>query len=151
MKYRNPRIAWSVVWGIATVLLTVLWARSYSSMQLWHFSRTHAAMVVDGTIMIDGAWVKTNRIAPYEPGAIINTWDHGPHYTYDRVGGLNIPCCLSVIVVICCRNLTLASLALLPPHSANRHNPRCRWPRASRVAATTELAVGVLTSVPAPN
>jgi hypothetical protein len=30
MKYRKLRIAWSVVWTIAAVLLCVLWARSYS-------------------------------------------------------------------------------------------------------------------------
>jgi hypothetical protein len=29
MKYRKLRIAWSVVWGLATVLLIVLWVRSY--------------------------------------------------------------------------------------------------------------------------
>jgi hypothetical protein len=29
MKYRKLRIAWSVVWGIAAVLLLMLWARSY--------------------------------------------------------------------------------------------------------------------------
>jgi hypothetical protein len=29
MKYRKLRIAWSVAWGIATVLVLVIWARSY--------------------------------------------------------------------------------------------------------------------------
>jgi hypothetical protein len=29
MKYRKPRIVWSVAWGIAAVLLAVLWVRSY--------------------------------------------------------------------------------------------------------------------------
>src|SRR3954447_25691147 len=29
MKSRNLRIAWSVVWGMACVLLVVLWVRSY--------------------------------------------------------------------------------------------------------------------------
>jgi hypothetical protein len=29
MRFRKLRIAWSVVWGIACVLLIVLWARSY--------------------------------------------------------------------------------------------------------------------------
>jgi hypothetical protein len=29
MKYRKLRIAWSVVWGVAAVLLIVLWVRSY--------------------------------------------------------------------------------------------------------------------------
>ena len=29
MRYRKLRIAWSVGWGIACVLLIVLWVRSY--------------------------------------------------------------------------------------------------------------------------
>ena len=29
MRYRKLRIAWSVVWGLASVLLVVLWVRSY--------------------------------------------------------------------------------------------------------------------------
>src|SRR5689334_13942796 len=29
MKFRKLRIAWSVVWGLAAVLLIALWARSY--------------------------------------------------------------------------------------------------------------------------
>ena len=31
MKYRKLRIAWSVGWGVAAVLLCVLWVRSYLS------------------------------------------------------------------------------------------------------------------------
>jgi hypothetical protein len=31
MKFRKLRIAWSVFWGLAAVLLIVLWVRSYSS------------------------------------------------------------------------------------------------------------------------
>jgi len=30
MKYRKLRIAWSLVWGVACLLLIVLWVRSYS-------------------------------------------------------------------------------------------------------------------------
>jgi hypothetical protein len=29
MRFRELRIAWSVFWGVATVLLIVLWVRSY--------------------------------------------------------------------------------------------------------------------------
>jgi len=32
MKYRKLRIAWSVAWGVACLLLVVLWVRSY----WWH-------------------------------------------------------------------------------------------------------------------
>jgi hypothetical protein len=39
VRYRKLRIAWSVVWGIAAVLLVVLWVRSYRNCdQCWgHF------------------------------------------------------------------------------------------------------------------
>jgi hypothetical protein len=33
MKYRKLRIAWSVAWGIACVLLIVLWVRSYTTVE----------------------------------------------------------------------------------------------------------------------
>ena len=33
MKYRKLRIAWSVTWGAACMLLVALWIRSYS---MWH-------------------------------------------------------------------------------------------------------------------
>jgi hypothetical protein len=32
MRFRKLRIAWSVVWGLAAVLLIVLWVRSYSTL-----------------------------------------------------------------------------------------------------------------------
>jgi hypothetical protein len=36
MRYRKPRIAWSVAWGVAAVLLCVLWVRSYSWRQTFN-------------------------------------------------------------------------------------------------------------------
>jgi hypothetical protein len=35
MKFRNLRIAWSVLWGIACLSLLLLWARSYSRADVW--------------------------------------------------------------------------------------------------------------------
>src|SRR5690349_371221 len=36
MNYRKLRIAWSVVWGLAAVLIVVFWARSYWDFdELW--------------------------------------------------------------------------------------------------------------------
>ena len=52
MKHRKLRIAWSVVWGIAAVLLIVLWVRSYL---VWDNSSgrqmtptTHEVLSIDG-------------------------------------------------------------------------------------------------------
>ena len=42
MGYRKLRIAWSVVWGIATVLLIVLWVRSYWKAEAVTFYETNA-------------------------------------------------------------------------------------------------------------
>lgn len=33
MRFRKQRIAWSVLWGLAAVLLIVLWVRSYHAME----------------------------------------------------------------------------------------------------------------------
>src|SRR5215212_550767 len=38
MRFRKLRIAWSVFWGLSTVLLIVLWVRSYWSRQ-WAYVR----------------------------------------------------------------------------------------------------------------
>jgi hypothetical protein len=37
MRYRKLRIAWSVGWGIACVLLIVLWVRSYSCLDSFRY------------------------------------------------------------------------------------------------------------------
>src|SRR6185295_18129822 len=41
MRYRKLRIAWSVFWGLACVLLIVLWVRSYTIMD-WCYGLPHA-------------------------------------------------------------------------------------------------------------
>jgi len=51
MKYCKLRISWSVVCGIATVLLIVLWVRSYWTFQaregsLWHVQSARGVLVV---------------------------------------------------------------------------------------------------------
>jgi hypothetical protein len=50
MRFRKLRIAWSVAWGIAAVLLCVLWARSLSRIErlTWHYSNAKALQI--GTV-----------------------------------------------------------------------------------------------------
>src|SRR4051812_21303235 len=43
MRFRKLRIAWSVAWGLATVLMTVLWVRSYWS--CYSMNRLNSATV----------------------------------------------------------------------------------------------------------
>ena len=45
MKYRKLRIAWSVVWGVAAVLLIVLWVRSYRSHENVWFNVTNSRVI----------------------------------------------------------------------------------------------------------
>jgi hypothetical protein len=40
MRFRKLRIAWSVVWGVAAVLLFVLWVRSYKHDDAFQASQT---------------------------------------------------------------------------------------------------------------
>jgi hypothetical protein len=59
MRYRKLRIAWSVFWGFACVLLIVLWVRSYFSFSLWEYgSRTSYAqvLVMKGEIIVKTKW-----------------------------------------------------------------------------------------------
>src|SRR5689334_9944534 len=42
MRFRKLRIAWSVFWGVACVLLVVLWVRSYSILDWCYFPATGA-------------------------------------------------------------------------------------------------------------
>jgi hypothetical protein len=63
MKHHNLRIAWSVLWGIAAVLLAVLWVRSY----WWHdaFWLTDSNYRATGVSSSAGAVaVETVRLAP---------------------------------------------------------------------------------------
>jgi len=60
MRLRKLRIAWSVVWGIAGVLLIVLWVRNYwwseglfrvyRRPHLWHFDISSNSVLDEGAI-----------------------------------------------------------------------------------------------------
>jgi hypothetical protein len=53
MRFRKLRIAWSVVWGIAAVLLVVLWVRSYwwaDYVQPW---QKHTVVSLRGKLFVD--------------------------------------------------------------------------------------------------
>ena len=41
MKYRKLRIAWSVAWGVVTVLLVTIWVQSYWQFNSWQFGFLH--------------------------------------------------------------------------------------------------------------
>ena len=83
MKYRKLRIAWSVAWGIACLLLVVLWVRSYSyrsNFQAVALNHTFQCSLLAGTIHLcigtpfpdwaTGFWEK-HHSDPY-----FDNWDH---------------------------------------------------------------------------
>jgi hypothetical protein len=55
MRYRKLRIAWSVVWGVACVLLIALWVRSYWWADELRNPAGTVAMSVQGKVHFSGA------------------------------------------------------------------------------------------------
>jgi hypothetical protein len=53
MRFRKLRIAWSVFWGLACVLLIVLWVRSYWILNSLDFSGGHRFAYSRGCLFID--------------------------------------------------------------------------------------------------
>lgn len=84
MKYRKLRIAWSVVCGIACVLLIVLWVRSYGGSDVVYRQTTTTRTVFSSAVGVIGvsrsifeavlpAW-GWNRIE-LMPGGPMPTWE----------------------------------------------------------------------------
>jgi hypothetical protein len=70
MRYRKLRIAWSVGWGTACVLLIVLWVRSYWWAEI--FSYTNRANVFVGVRFERGILqIYRGNVRPIGPG-----WNH---------------------------------------------------------------------------
>jgi hypothetical protein len=63
MRFRKLRIAWSVFWGLACVLLIALWVRSYS----WYdFTQSGGITSANGKLHL-GRTVTITRYADYSP------------------------------------------------------------------------------------
>jgi len=62
MRFHNPRIVWSVAWGIAALLLCVLWIRSYSWMNQaqYKISDSEALVVLSAGGTISAAAMETS-------------------------------------------------------------------------------------------
>jgi hypothetical protein len=48
MRFRKLRIAWSVLWGLITVLLLMLWVRSYWWFDVWRIDPIYKAYSIGG-------------------------------------------------------------------------------------------------------
>jgi hypothetical protein len=63
MRYRKLRIAWSVVWGLAAVLLCVLWVRSYwwlDELRAKPLKRQLTASSLSGKLVFEGGSAPSN-------------------------------------------------------------------------------------------
>src|SRR5262245_16243948 len=69
MRFRKLRIAWSVVWGIAAVLLIVLWVRSFNRFDDLAFLFNNSQSIVA---------VQT------EPGSLVWVWDGANGATFSE-------------------------------------------------------------------
>ena len=54
MRFRKLRIAWSVFWGLAAVLLIVLWVRSYWCADLLIVSQMQGVVSTHGAVRVCG-------------------------------------------------------------------------------------------------
>ena len=68
MRFRKLRIAWSVFWGLAAVLLVVLWVRSRN-----HFDDTGWAMSAQGKLYLSP---KVDLFPIDEKGANVESYQH---------------------------------------------------------------------------
>src|SRR5438045_1726743 len=72
MRFRNLRIAWSVFWGAACVLMVALWARSYRWQDTCHIASHLELRSLSGRLSVDIAW------RPYY-------FEHGSYYACQSV------------------------------------------------------------------
>jgi hypothetical protein len=61
MKYRKLRIAWSVTWGIACLLLVILWVRSFAYYEAVYLS-SHVSIE-----SLTGSCIFSDRVQPISP------------------------------------------------------------------------------------
>ena len=92
MRFRKLRIAWSVVWGLAVVLLVVLWVRSYWWMD--GIGHNNGTCVIDvqsasGSIVFEKAnspggdlsvITSTAFASPFLPHTTFDFQDHLPSF-----------------------------------------------------------------------
>jgi hypothetical protein len=72
MKHRKLRIAWSVAWGIAGVLLLALWVRSY-----WRIDKVWRTGVVHTTILESNFGDLSLTRFPMQASAVETEWVSG--------------------------------------------------------------------------
>jgi hypothetical protein len=67
MRYRKLRIAWSVFWGFATVLLIMLWVRSYFYIDAVTMGSGPQIATYDGQLLVGEKFALVNDERQYMP------------------------------------------------------------------------------------
>src|SRR6476646_1576226 len=83
MKYRKLRIAWSVFWGLAAVLLIVLWVRSYWYSEWINYSSPPSHLRVYCNRGVGGInWAKIDPRSHGTVPLLPPGWSHQTHPTF---------------------------------------------------------------------
>jgi hypothetical protein len=149
MRFRQLRIAWSVFWGLAAVLLIVLWVRSYwaGDSLVWNHGRRVAVASMHGQI----------RVATWNiflPGGSLFQWL--PVGTMsDGIGPWFFGTSREGILVIAPHRLPIAVLALFAAipwiPCSNRFTLRTLLIATTVVAVVLGLEVYFSTKTPEPS
>ena len=104
------RIVFTILCGIVSVLVCVLWLQSYSTVEIWNVLG-HNVISAQGSVIIDETWVRSDQIAPVDAGRDGGTANWGqPHFAYVTAGtGWTVSYWIPTLV-----SLTLAALPWLP-------------------------------------
>jgi hypothetical protein len=93
MRFRKLRVAWSVFWGLAAVLLIVLWVRSYWWVDSVHVAKSYPAVCAWGDVYYKPIVYNRNPIHivkhVFSPIRIVSFWN-GDGKVF-RIDGVAIP------------------------------------------------------------
>ncbi len=169
MKYRKLRIAWSVAWGIACVLLIVLWVRSYTWNDLIMYRLTAQKSIqfqsIRGRLRF-GVSARTpgsdkdepkfsthiEWIGDFSAGLLELVGSQEQHSMGPRSGeaaknlhGFWYPHLVRYLAKrgAICGNHTLEMVAFQPAHSLNRHDAGCHWAGADCVGSKMNLGAAL--------
>jgi hypothetical protein len=149
MTYRNLRIAWTVIWGLAAVLLCVLRVRSYCYIDVLQKFSTSRLFIISSSkgrpAYFENRASPQSAMPPEEIAPIIDDFilrAAKPILGFGRVRGLRIPPLLFAPLLVSRSHFwptfrnplaTMVVKPILPPHSANRNDAGSRGAGADRV------------------
>lgn len=100
MRFRKLRIAWSVGWGIACVLLIVLWVRSFSALDSLHVPYRPNAWIhvqsFDGRIIVFDGTRRPLRPVPWIGSVPANRHNLSQALSYAIIGNSSMSAAFSV-------------------------------------------------------